>query len=648
MARWSGVAWVVVAVGLVPAGGGGCAPIVVHTKATLERERDEVLATSATTDTAHGRAMGFLQAGRELDRKHPDWAIIYYRDAALAALPAVVAGGVSDDPNPATELPAQSAYRRAVEYALNAVDRQAKVKKVPWTEILAQSGIGVSGRVSVYDAALWQEVLPARRFVAKGFHKSVHRGGIGAPVVIHMARSVERTRLSLEGGDVLSDPSSKHFPANLYRAASAVLRPGRGPGEPAAVLELHDPVREPDMLWSPDPAAGAPKLPMAYDMTIGLARQIHEGNLNLLGPLAALYPSEFDGRTGIFMADPYQPGKIPVVFVHGLMSSPAGWANALNELRGDPELRKRYQFWMFFYSTGNPILESAARLRESLHAIRKEFDPEGEDPALDRMMLVGHSMGGILSRLMISRSGDTLWNSASKAPPDEIDLAPDTRQLLMDSMFFEPVPSVARVVFVATPHHGSPMGDELIGRVASRLIRVPRDVLEIRMAVAKLNGGETIASEYRNRRYATSVAQLGLENPVLHTIGSLPIKETVPYHSIIGYNGKEPPLPEGGDGIVPYRSARIEGALSELIVPSDHSVQETEAAISEIRRILTLHYNEFAVDQRAIAAGNDPPLRFARPNGETPVRITHGPVEQPANRAPLTWSSLPLDFRLMR
>lgn len=648
MARWSGVGLALIAVGLVFGGGGGCAPIVVQTRSTLDRERDEFLATSATADTAHGRAMGFLQAGRELDRKHPDWAIIYYRDAALAALPAVMVEGVSEDRDPASETPSQSAYRRAVEYALNAVDRQAKVKKVPWTEILAQSGIGVSGRVSVYDASLWQEVLPARRFVVKGFHQSVGRGGLGAPVVIHMARSAERTRLSLEGGEVLSDPSANHFPAQLYRAASAVLRPGRGPGEPPAVLELHDPIRDPDMLWSPDPGAGAPALPMAYDMTIGLARQIHEGNFNVLGPLAALYPSEFDGKTGIFTVDPYQPGKIPVIFVHGLMSSPGAWANALNELRGDPELRKRYQFWLFFYSTGNPILESAARLRESLIAIRSEFDPENQDPALDNMILVGHSMGGILSRLMISRSGETLWNSASKAPPDEIDLAPETRQLLMDSMFFEPVPSVRRVVFVATPHHGSPLGDELIGRLASRLIQVPKDVVDIRMAVAKINGGETIAAEYRNRRYATSVAQLGLENPVLHAIGSLPIKETVPYHSIVGYNGKEPPLPEGGDGIVPYRSAHLDGALSELIVPSDHSAQETEAAIAEMRRILTVHYNEFAVDQRAIAEGDEPPLRFARPDGETPVRVADGPVKKPANQAPFTWSRLPLDLRLVR
>lgn len=646
MARWSGVASAVVVVGLVLVG--GCAPIIVRTKATLDRERDEYLATSASTDTAYGRAVGFLQAGRELDRKHPDWAIIYYRDAALAALPAVLAEGVSENPELEASLPAQSVYRRAIEYALITADRQAKIKRVPWTEILAQAGIGVTGGSSVYEAAEWHEILPARRFVVQGFHQHVRRGGLGAPVVLYLDRSAEQKRLLIRGGDILTDPSRKHFPAKLYRASSVVIRPGRGPDEPPAILELHGPVREPDLKWSPDPSAGAPEIPLAYDMTIGLARQIHEGNYNLLGPLATLYPSEFNGRTGIFMVDPYQPGKIPVVFVHGLMSSPGGWANAMNELRGDPELRKRFQFWMFFYSTGNPILDSAARLRESLTAIRSEFDPDNRDPALDNMVLVGHSMGGILSRLMVSRSGDELWYSATQAPPDEIDLDPKTKQLLMDSMFFEPVPSVGRAVFISTPHHGSPLGDELVGRVASRMIRVPQDVLDVRAAFARLNGGEAIAWEYKNRRYATSVAQLGVENPVLHSINKLTIKETVPYHSIIGYNGKAPPLPEGGDGVVPYRSAHIDGALSELIVPSDHSAQETEAAIAELRRILTTHYNEFTVDQRAIAAGSEPPLRFTRPDGPTPVKVTEGPVKPRANQARFTWGSQPLDLRLIR
>jgi pimeloyl-ACP methyl ester carboxylesterase len=599
----------------------GCASVVVHTKPIRERETREAVATYGT-ETPQARANALIQAGMALDRKNPDWAILYFRDAALAALPAVLEEGVSRSPDIEHSLPAQGAYRRAIEYALVTVDRQAKKEEVPWTEVLARSGIGVRGKVSLFEAALWREVLPSRQFEVKGFRKTMGQGGIGAPVVIHMPGAIDRKPLTLEGGEVVTDPSQHHFPEDLYRSAGVVLRPGRGTDEPPAVLELHDPVREPDMVWQESP--DAPELPLAYDMTIGLARQLHERNLDLIGPLGVLFPSEYNGKTGIFMLDPYQRGKIPVVFVHGLMSSPLAWTNAMNELRGDPELRKRYQFWMFFYSTGNPILASASRLRQALNTVHDEFNPEDADPAFDKMIVVGHSMGGVLSRLMISSSGASLWSDAAKVPPDSLDLEPKLKTMLMESMFFEPVPSVNRVVFISTPHRGSPMGDELIGRVASRLIRVPKEIVDIRAALARLGGSEEVADAFRTNRYATSVAQLGLGNPVLRSVGRLPMKETIPYHSIIGHDGKEP-LPGGGDGVVPYTSAHLEGALSELVVASDHSAQETEAGVRELRRILAVHFNEYAAERQAIARGVRPPERVARPDGPTPVRFDAAP-----------------------
>jgi len=461
-------------------------------------------------------------------------------------------------------------------------------------------------------------------------------------VVIRMARPVEAKQRTLEGAVDVTDPSEKHFPAQLFRSASAVIRPGRA-GEPPAVLELHDPVVDPDMTWTPD---GGPTMPLAYDMTIGIARQFHEGNLDLVGRLGVLYPSEYDGKTGVFMMDPYQPGKIPVVFVHGLMSSPGAWADAINELRGDPELRKRYQFWMFFYSTGNPILTSAARLRSSLVTIRDDLDPQGRDPAFDHMVLIGHSMGGLLSRLMVTDSGDALWKAASSKSPDEVALADEPKRMLMDSMFFAPVPTVDRVVFVATPHHGSPMGDAWVGRIASRLIRVPKEVVDIQGALAKLNGGDDVGWDFRNRRYATSVAQLGLTNPVLQAISKLPMREDVPYHSIIGYDGKEP-LPTGGDGVVPYLSAHLDGAMSELVVSSGHSAQEVEPAIVEMRRVLALHYDEYAAEAAALASGRTPPERVARPEGRTPLRFDEA-VSDPRARPEIARDDQPLDLRIIR
>ena len=440
------------------------------------------------------------------------------------------------------------------------------------------------------------------------------------------------------------EPCEAHFPQTLYRAASATLRPGSGPGEPLAVLELYDPVLHPAMSWQAAPNGTA--LPLAYDMTVPLARQFHIANLNLLGALGVLFPSEYDGRTGVFLLDPYEPGKIPVVFVHGLMSSPEAWDNAMNDLRGDPELRKRYQFWMFFYSTGNPILASGARFRKSLLELRAQLDPEGKDAAFNQMVLIGHSMGGLLSRLAISSSGQTLWNTASRVPPEEIKMDPQLKDLMVQALIFEPVPVVSRVVFVSTPHRGSPLGDEFVGRLASSMIRVPNDILQIRKTLAQYNGQVKVSEAFRGTRYATSVAQLGVGNPVLQAINQLPMHESVPYHSIVGYNGKEP-LPAGGDGVVPYTSAHVDGALSELIVSSDHSAEENDTAIQEMRRILAVHYNEYALLRQARKRGEKAPIRITRPPGQTPIRYAlEAPPEQPGNNR--VAKTAPPDLRIIR
>jgi pimeloyl-ACP methyl ester carboxylesterase len=602
----------------------GCASIVIHDRPTLDRTSFQFKA-GHTAPPAEPLAL--IQAGVALDTRHPVWAITYYRDAALQALPLVVAEGVSPQLDIAGSHGAQGVYRRAIEYMLEAAHRQALADKVSWTEVLAQAGISVQGRLSLYQPARWDEIHPTRRFQVKGFNHGVGRGGIGAPVVAHLTRSAKWGEPETETTGTITEPCETHFPKSLYRAASAVIRPGPGAGTggPIAVLELHDPVFEPDMIWQP--SSEAPALPLAYDMTVPLARQFHIANLNLMGALGVLFPSEYNGRTGLYLVDPYEPGKIPIVFVHGLMSSPEAWTNAMNDLRGDPELRKRYQFWMFFYSTGNPILASAARFRKALNDLRSQLDPQGQDPAFDRMVLIGHSMGGLLSRLAISSSGQALWNTACKVPPEQVEMEPALKDLLLQALFFEPVPMVSRVVFVSTPHRGSPLGDDLVGRIASRMIRVPSDILQIRETLARYNGQSAVSEAFRGTRYATSVAQLGAGNPVLSAIQEAPLSEGVPFHSIVGYNGREP-LPAGGDGVVPYTSAHLEGALSELVVSSDHSAEEREEAIREMRRILRLHFDEYALAQKDLALGHKPALRITRPPGRTPVQYALTPVEQ--------------------
>jgi pimeloyl-ACP methyl ester carboxylesterase len=587
----------------------GCSGISVHQRKTLD-QLPEGLASAVTPPPRE--ALALVQTAITHEPSDPTTSIVVFREAALRALPFVLMEGVSTHVEPAAEPGAQATYRRAIEYAVLAAQRQAQAEGISWTEALARGGIAVRGVVGPGGPEQWHEAVPVRCFEVEGFHKSVARGGLGAPLVL--ARTHERESSTF-------DPHERYFPERLYHSATAVLRPGLGFEDPPAILELHDPVRQPAMLWKARP--GDSPVPLAVDMTTPLARQFADSRLNLIGVLGVLFPSEFDGKTGLYMMDPYQPGKIPVVFVHGLMSSPEAWTNAMNELRGDPALRERYQFWMFFYSTGNPILGSAARLRSALADARRDFDPHHQDPAFDRMILVGHSMGGLLSRLSISDSGATLWNAACRIPPDQLAIAPELKEPLMRALIFEPVPLVSRVVFVATPHQGSPMGDQLLGRVASSLIFLPRTATDIRDAMLNSNAMGEISPIFRDRRQLTSIAQLGTKNPVLKVVNRLPMREEVPHHSIVGYDGRGPLL-EGGDGVVPYRSAHLEGALSELVVLSDHSVQENTDSIAEMRRILVEHVvpgGSLGVDD----ASRAPRLPIARSDGPTPIRYALDP-----------------------
>lgn len=569
----------------------GCSDLSVHRRKDLDRLPGD-LAASITPPP--GEALALVQTALARQSTDPRGSIADCGEAALRALPHVVVEGVSERPELAAGPGAQAAYRRAIEYALLTAHQQAQERGRHWTDVLHDAGIGVRGDVGGFPPEQWSEAVPARAFDVSGLRNRIERGGLGAPLVL------TRRRVDEEG------PLDHYFPRLHYQAATAMIRAGSGPNEPPAVLELHDPVQDVAMQWRPYPES--PPMPIAYDMTTPLARQFVDTRLNLIGVLGVLFPSEFDGRSGLYMLDPYQPGKIPIVFVHGLMSSPEAWSNAMNDLRGDPALRERYQFWMFFYSTGNPILRSADRLRQALAQVRQDFDPNHQDPALDQMVLVGHSMGGILSRLAVSSSGEDLWNAACRVPPDQLDIDPTLKKGLVSALFFEPAPTVKRTVFIATPHQGSPMGDQFIGRLGASLIALPSNVTNIRKALMTSNAATDIAPIFRDKRQMTSIAQLGQKNPVLKLVNTLPIRSRLPYHSIVGYNGRGP-LESGGDGVVPYQSAHLDGAQSELVVLSDHSAQEHPEAITELRRVLVEHYQEATGEIRPPESPS--PIRYA-------------------------------------
>jgi pimeloyl-ACP methyl ester carboxylesterase len=291
-------------------------------------------------------------------------------------------------------------------------------------------------------------------------------------------------------------------------------------------------------------------------------------------------------QDGLFLLRPYRAGKIPIVLVHGTASSPLRWAELINELQGDPEIEARYQIWVFIYDSGNPIPYSAGRLRQALTDTVQELDPQGKDPALRRMVVIGHSQGGLLTKMTAIDSGQRFWNLVSDKPFETLKLPPESRDFLQQSLFFTPLSFVERVIFVATPHHGALMAAGRIGAIGAWLVSLPVGVLNRFAQAATLSGDEKLMSKLR--RPPTAIDNMNPENPGVQLLASIPVTPRIPAHSIIAVEG-DGPKEQGDDGVVAYRSAHIDEAVSEKVVRSSHSCQGQPETIEEIRRILNLH-----------------------------------------------------------
>jgi hypothetical protein len=257
-----------------------------------------------------------------------------------------------------------------------------------------------------------------------------------------------------------------------------------------------------------------------------------------------------------------------------------------NRLMADPEVRQRYQFWFFQYDSGNPIALSSLHLREALTAAVARLDPAAEDPALRRMVLVGHSQGGLLVKMQAISSGDRLWNAASRQPLEELTLTDASRDLLRRALFVEPVPGVSRVVFIATPHRGSAVaGRRIVANLVRRLLALPFALTGVAADLAR-NPGATVAAG--GMVVPSAVDNMSPRHHFIRTLQTIPLASSIKAHSIIAVKG-DGPVESGDDGVVRYASAHIDGVESELVVRSSHSTQGRPETIEEVRRILREH-----------------------------------------------------------
>jgi pimeloyl-ACP methyl ester carboxylesterase len=315
------------------------------------------------------------------------------------------------------------------------------------------------------------------------------------------------------------------------------------------------------------------------------SRQAHGRTSPKVGSdVAGLFRFE---STGLAFMGPYQRGKTPVLFVHGLWANPASWSRMIESLEADAALCDRYQFWTFGYSTGDPIPYSAALLRRDLDEVRRKFDSDSSDAGFDRMVLVGHSMGGLLTKMMVQESGTRLWRLISDRPVDELAGEPDDRELFRRALIFKPRSEVQRVIFIATPHRGSRVDSGGLERLGSRLVRLPDPLRASHARLMARNGAHFFTERFR-KGLPTSVDELEWQAPILVSLDELRLAPTVKAHSVIA-DRRDPPRAGGSDGLVPYESAHLDGVVSELLVASGHLCQDNPAVIAEVRRILQVH-----------------------------------------------------------
>ncbi len=424
-----------------------------------------------------------------------------------------------------------------------------------------------------------EHFVPAANLDVRGLRDRYRRPGIGAS----LAASLDRTREAEVVG-------ASRIPARLKVPVTAFLRldaPRHSltSGSLQGKLELYAPNQAKIVVNGKEQSLEfEPSVALAYTLE-GSPLYDFEIAGFLRDALRTAIPQD-RAQDGLFMLLPPRRDRIPVVLVHGTASSPARWADLVNELGNDPQLRAHYQVWLFIYDTGNPIGYSGGRLREALQNVMHELDPEGKAPALQQMVVMGHSQGGLLTKLTAIDSGNRFWDNISKTPFDELKMAPETRELLRRSIFFTPLPFVKSVVFIATPQRGSYMAAGRLAHLAGWMVSLPGNLSQQSLAALAQDQDNLLIQKMK--KLPTAIDNMTPSNPFITTLATIPIAPGVTAHSIIAVQGNGPPE-EGGDGIVKYKSAHIEGVESELVVRSAHSCQANPNTIGEVRRILREH-----------------------------------------------------------
>jgi len=401
-----------------------------------------------------------------------------------------------------------------------------------------------------------------------------------------------------------ADNAEAYYPDGLSFPVTAVLRvtsPSVRPQNSSShrypcVLELHDP------LVATDIRLVERRVPLQSDLStpLGFFLDNPQFREQTNGTLGLLNPNKVENLRGIYMLEPYDPHRIPVVMVHGLWSSPLTWMPMFNDLRSFEELRQNYQFWFYQYPTGQPFWISSTQMRSDLADLRARLDPEKQHLSMDYMVLVGHSMGGLVSRMQTLQSGDEFWHAVSDKPFSEVHGSEQEVTSLEKALFFEPNPSVRRVVTIGTPHRGSEFANDATRWLSRKVIKLPQSVTDAGNSIVRQN--PNVFRDTELLTVNTSIDSLSPESPIFPAMLRAARAPWVRYNNIVGLQTDEgffKKLHSPGDGVVDLNSAHLEDVSDEIVVESAHQdIHRKPRAILEVRRILQEHLETVAKENR--------------------------------------------------
>lgn len=533
--------------------------------------------------------LSFLQASKGGGRAR-------YVEAAAFAYAFLFREGAQRDPlDPRVRL-AADLYNRALTKAL--VDPETREITLGSLRVALPFGsmeVRAPTKQLLWGGYRLVDLVPAAELGVRGIKNRYRTAGIGAPLLASLEAPPQVERVSS------LVPARTKVPVTVLLRFDDVLE-GLRSGELRGQLEVYAADVETRV------AIGGREVTLEYEATSALASTLADKRIwqfELAGffgldPLTQV--DQLPGR-GLILLHPYQRGTVPVVFVHGTASSPGRWVDLVNEMENVSYIRDATQPWLFMYNTGQPIAYSASLLRQALERAVQKFDPEGTDLALRNMIVIGHSQGGLLTKLTGVSSGDRFWELVSSVPFDEIDLDPKASELLRRSLYFEPLPFVRRLVFIATPFRGSFLAGGRLSSWVSRAVKAPARLTGAMVQLVERN--PEVAAMGTLKGVPSSIDNMTPDNAFLQTLAETPIAPGIVAHTIIAVKG-DGPVEEGNDGVVQYRSAHLDGVASEKVVRSAHSTQSNPETMQEVGRIVLLHVRELEME-RAAAAGTGAP-----------------------------------------